>query len=202
MSTIDLVTAIGEFAIAIVIVWEMEENRRDRFLTEAAKIKNYADRGRIYAAFHATPRETVEAKSREFCKRIRLSGGDAPKLKLSCERQIVLFGRLAQIKRRALFYRRDYVKLFPHAVVLFWIMVNPYVKERREMTGEWWASDFESLARDCLEFLLREKSDVKLIIYGSDRQSQRDFVIAHDYLTELRSQLRSKSRDARTPIAS
>jgi hypothetical protein len=140
------VTALGEIAIAGVIVLEMQVNRRDPFLTEAAKIEHYRARGRVYAAIYDTVGDTTAEKREAFCKRIwkerdqDLRSEDREQessLKDSCEQQIVLFGRLEQIRRRALFFGRDYVELFPHAVVMFWIMVGPYIEERRRMTGDW-----------------------------------------------------------------
>src|SRR6266436_4774153 len=116
----ELTTAACEFLIAFVIWWEMEVNRREGFLARAAEFENYEDRGKIYQAFYYTSGESIQDKSREFCKRIWNDTNGDIDLKKSCERQIVLFGRLGQIRRRAWVYKRDYVKLFPHAVILFW----------------------------------------------------------------------------------
>jgi hypothetical protein len=185
-------TALGELAIAVVIWWEMEENRRERFQTEAAKIQNYEDRGRIYAAYYDTAGASIRQRSEEFCRRIwreqNAAEGEVD-LKTSCERQIVLFNRLGQISRRALFYKNDYLKLFPHAVVLFWIMLGPYIAERRAMTGNWWASDFEELTRECLKFLFKADANAHLTLYDRNRERGEDLTIPTTQLRDLQAEL-------------
>lgn len=182
-------TAIGEFLIAGVIWWEMEENRRERFMVEAAQIANYQDRGKIYSAFYDTDGESIQERSAEFCKRIWREEESNAELKTSCERQIVLFNRLGQISRRAWFYKRDYVKLFPHAVVIFWIMLKPYIVNRRGMTGDWWGSDFEQLTKRCLEFLFDENPNAHLSLYDHNRERKKDLIIPTSHLRELQVEL-------------
>lgn len=189
MQVAEWATAVGEFLIAGVILWEMEENRRERFLAEAAQIGNYEARGKIYSAFYDTAGESIKDRSEEFCKRIWKEEKDNTELKRSCEHQIVLFNRLGQISRRAWFYKRDYVKLFPHAVVLFWIMIRPYIVERRAMTGDWWASDFQQLTKQCLKFLFDDNPNAQLSLYDRDRQRKKDLIIPTSHLRELQDEL-------------
>lgn len=179
-------TAAMELLIAVVIGWELEETRRNNFLTEASDSKNYESRGAIYSAFYKTEGDTVEEKSREFCK---LIWEDAD-LKSKCERHIVLFGRLQQIRRYALTRRGEYIKVFPHTVVLFWIMLQPFIVERRALTGEWWASDFMKLAEKCLSYLLK-KPDRKLWLYDSDRKRKKDLEISTSDLRRVQASLRA-----------
>jgi hypothetical protein len=193
MGLAEWTTAAGEFLIALVIWWEMEVNRREGFLERAAEFTNYEDRGKIFLAFYDTSGESIQDKSREFCRRIWRDVNGETDLKRSCERQIVLFGRLGQIRRRAWVYKGDYVKLFPHAVILFWIMTAPYVNERRGMTGEWWASDFEFLTKKCLDFLLSKNPKAQLTLYGRAPEAEKLIVSTGD-LRELQNELRrSKS---------
>jgi hypothetical protein len=189
MSASEWATAVGEFVIAGVILWEMEVNRREWFLAKAGQIGNYADRGKIYSAFYDTNGESIEDRSTEFCKRIWKEDKENAKLKSRCERQIVLFNRLGQISRRASFYKRDYVKLFPHAVVLFWIMIRPYILERRAMTGDWWASDFQQLTKQCLEFLFDENPNAHLSLYDRNRERKEDLIIPTSHLRKLQDEL-------------
>ena len=191
MNVAEWATAVGEFAIAAVIMWEMEENRRERFLAEAAHMENYVDRGKIYSAFYETEGDSIEERSAEFCKRIWKAGEENSSLKNRCERQIVLFNRLGQIRSRAWLHRRDYVKLFPHAVVLFWIMIRPYIVERRGMTGDWWASDFQRLTERCIEFLFDGNPNAHLTLYDSNRERKKDLIIPTSRLRELQDELKA-----------
>ncbi len=195
MSIAEWASATGEFVIAFVIFLELEVGRRDGFLKEAAQMENYEDRGKIYAAFYNTDGGSTEDKSKRFCERFWKRESEDVNLKESCERQIVLFNRLGQIRRHAFLYRSDYIKLFPHAVVLFWIMVEPYIEKRRTMTGEWWARDFEELTKNCLSFLLRNLKG-GLTLYDGDRGVKKDFVIRMAELVLLKQKL-SSSRGAR-----
>jgi hypothetical protein len=188
MSYAEWATAGAEVLIAGVIWWEMEVNRRDNFLKEAATIGNYNNRRKINSAFYATDGESVEIRSKRFCERLWSSEKDDDVLKDSCEEQIVLFNRLGQISRHRWFYRDDYVELFPHAVVLFWMLVEPYIEMRRALTGEWWARDFRELTRECLRFLLKD-SNAKLYLYDRAGARRNDFVITTVELRQLKDRL-------------
>jgi hypothetical protein len=190
MNVAEWVTAGSELLIAAVIFLELEEGRRDKFLAEAANMENYIDRGKIYAAFYDTDGDSIGDRSKRFCERIWKREKEDIELKKSCERQIVLFNRLGQIRRHAWLFKDDYVKLFPHAVVLFWIMVEPYIEERRAMTGGWWGRDFEQLTRKCLRFLLKD-TDARLYLYDEDRSRKKDLEIPTNELRRLEKKLRS-----------
>jgi hypothetical protein len=179
-------TVFAELLIAAAILYELEENRRNNFFTEAADRKNYQARGKVYSAFFETEGNCVEDKSRKFCEQVWKD----VKLKRQCERHILLFGRLEQIRRHALVRRSEYVRLFPHTVVLFWIMLQPYIEERRALTGEWWATDFIDLTERCLSYLL-EKPDRKLWLYDSDRTRKKDLEISTDNLRRVQDSLRA-----------
>src|SRR5579859_6865921 len=118
-------TAGMEFLIGAVIYWELEENRRNTFQSEAANEMNYRARSKIYSEFFDTEGASIREKSHKFCQRI----WEEKSLKRRCQRHILLFNRLGQIRRYALFHRRDYIRLFPHTVVLFWMMLQPYIEE-------------------------------------------------------------------------
>ena len=131
-AAVEWCTAVGEFVVAYVIAREMEETRREKFFEHASDIEYYRDRAAIYSTFYTTKGDLLESRRKSFCDQIWSDGKqrddeDDSKLSLKdrCERQIVLFGKLGQIRRRALFFKKDYVELFPHAVVGFWIMLYP-----------------------------------------------------------------------------
>jgi hypothetical protein len=182
-------TAIGEFLIAGVIYWELEETRRAAFETEATNRENYEARGCIYSRFFDVEGTTLAEKSETFRKLI----WEDPQLRGKCERNIVLFSRLGQMRRYTLFHRRAYMKLFPHAVVLFWMMLQPFIEERRRLTGERWASDFKDLTAMCLGYLL-ENPEIELCLFDSDRKRKSDFKILRSDLLRLQGELTSAKR--------
>ena len=57
------IAAVGELLIAGVIVLELEENRRDKFLAEVAQMESYESRGRVYSSFYGTEGNTAAEKS-------------------------------------------------------------------------------------------------------------------------------------------
>jgi hypothetical protein len=208
---------VGEFAVAYVIVREMEEGRREKFFERSANMDNYRDRAYIYSEFFDTNADSIPGRSEAFCKRIREAAkteafvktdnadencrpkdGEKPNLKTSCERQIVLFGNLGQIRRRAWLFGDDYVEIFPHAVVGLWIMFLPYVRVRRDRTGKWWAKDFERLAADCLDFLLKDPK-ARITIYGRDETAGPPVEIDYSFLSNLKKNWKS-SIEQGTPL--
>jgi hypothetical protein len=182
-------TAGAELLIAAVIYWEVEETRRTSFQTEAANKENYDARGDIYSEFFNVEGKSVAEKSEKFCQRI----WEVKELKEKCERSIILFNRLGQIRRYALLHRRDYIRLFPNTVVLFWIMLQSYIEERRGLTGEWWARDFRDLTESCLRYLLKNP-DPKLCLYDNDRKRRKDLVIPRSDLVRLQEELAPSKR--------
>lgn len=189
MNWAEWATAFGEAAIAYVILREMEDNRRDRFLAEAAKIQNYRNRGKLYSAFYNTGGQSTEEKARRFCDDIWKNDGA---LRRSCEQQIVLLNRLGQIRRHASLFKEDYVTLFPHAVVICWVVLEPYIAKRRKMTGDWWAMDFERLAGLCLDFVL-DNCPAATLRLSDPKHEKDDFVIRTDELRQLEQRLKQRS---------
>jgi hypothetical protein len=185
-------TAAMECLIAAVIYWELEENRRSNFQMEAANEINYRSRNDIYSDFFGTEGSSFREKSEKFCQRV----WENKDLKSRCEQHILLFNRLGQIRRYALFHRRDYIRLFPHTVVLFWMMLQPYIEERRSLSGEWWGNDFRDLTEACLRYLLRNP-DRKLCLYDGDRGRRNDLFIPTSDLRQLQELLISEKRKMR-----
>jgi hypothetical protein len=181
-------SAVGEFLIAWVIFWEMEQNRRESFLNTAHRPESYEARRKTYAAFHATPGGCMAEKSKAFFEAVWGAGSREESIRESCEEQLSLFGRLGQIYRRAWINKQDYVKLFPQAVVMYWMMLEPYIADRRALTGEWWASDFETLTSACLEFLLRNPR-ASLTMHGLDRETE-NLIVHGDELRSLQQRLK------------
>lgn len=174
----------AELLVAFVILWELEEHRRSSFHDEAADSESYEARGEVYEEFFQTKANSIAEKSEAFCAQLWKEKW----LKRRCEEHIVPFSRLGQIRRYSLFFKTDYLELFPHTVVLFWIMLEPYITVRRRLTGKWWATDFMKLTFDCLGFLLKDP-DATLSFYDSDRTKANDIVITRTELVRLKEGL-------------
>jgi hypothetical protein len=128
----------------------------------------------------------MREKSINFCAQVWKDS----KLKRKCELHILMFSRLGQIRRYALIRRGVYVRMFPHTVVLFWIMLKPYIEERRKLTGEWWGEDFMDLTAKCLKYLLKKRGR-SLWLFDTDRIRKRELEITTSDLRLAQTELKA-----------
>jgi hypothetical protein len=68
-------------------------------------------------------------------------------------------------------------------------MIRPYIEERRAMTGDWWARDFQQLTKQCLEFLFDDDRNAQLSLYDRNRERKLDLIIPTSHLRELQDEL-------------
>ena len=124
----------GELIVAGVILWELDENRRVNFLTQAASQDMYEGRAEIYDEFMSFGGDGP-AKSEELRKLMWRSSV----FKKKCDAHILLFETLGGPANFAFFDRlfglNQFVSVFPHSVVAFWYMLQPYIEERQKRTG-------------------------------------------------------------------
>jgi hypothetical protein len=78
-------------------------------------------------------------------------------------------------------------------VVLFWMMLKPYIEERRALSGEWWGIDYSDLTEACVRHLLKNPNN-KLCLYDSDRKRKKDLFVSVSDLQQLRGELISAKR--------
>jgi hypothetical protein len=185
---------VGEIVVAAAIVWELDETRRFNFLSEVSSPEMYEARGEIYKAFINADGKSIAEKSEAIRKRI----WSEPEFKKSCDGQILLFEKVGTLARYALFDRlfqgNQFVSVFPHAVIAFWIMLQGYMKDREERTGPWWAQNFRRLTVGCIEYILKQKKP-RVRIHAASRAQTEDLIINERELRQLRSQLRAAQPD-------
>jgi len=185
---------VGEVAVAVAIVWELDENRRFNFLSEVSSPEMYQARGEIYEAFVNADGKSIAEKSETTRRRI----WSEPEFKKQCDGQILLFERVGTLARHALFDRlfqlNQFVSVFPHAVIAFWVMLQGYVKDREERTGPWWAQNFRRLTLGCIEYILKQEKP-RVRIHSASHPQTEDLIIGESELRRLRSQLRAACPD-------
>jgi hypothetical protein len=145
----------AEALVALVILYEVEQHRRSNFLEEASRSDPFDARTEIYQTFLETEGATAEAKSDAFCQ--SLWGN--PHLRTKCDRQIVFFNRLGHLLTPRLISwivsNEPILQWFPQSVVILWLILRPYIQERRRRAGRWWARQFEQFVLASVSFLLR-----------------------------------------------
>jgi hypothetical protein len=175
---------IGELVVAGAILWELEENRRVNFLSESASQKMYEGRAEIYEKFMAAPGDAA-AKAEALHQLIRKDSN----IKNACDRQILLFETLGGLARNTVFHREQFVSVFPHSVIAFWVMLQPYIEERKRRTGPWWAQNFRKFTVKCIKFILEQK-EPRVRIHNASRDESEDLIIDARELRLLRSKIR------------
>lgn len=169
-------TIAAEFLVAAVIYFELEQTRRQHFLEKAIDEHADHDRRSIYKAFVAIEGfTTLESRSAEFVRvmlRTSLESGNVANggvsLKTSCDRQIALFNDLGITVGSWYSQSGPLVEIFPHAAIYIWIILHPYIIQRRKDTGKWLAEPLLKFALECVAFVLKENGDRGLHLRNGD----------------------------------
>ena len=151
-------SVIAELVVAWVIYWELEHNRRARFMD--AFFAKYQDRALIYEAFVGLSSSTLENRRVIFITEIQKS----PSLRTRCDEQISHFSNLWQ--GQSWFGRFVVKRWFPHVVVQMWIMLGPYVRHRSSTRGLWGDRYFVRFAKAAVSTLQR-RDNLALEIWGA-----------------------------------
>ena len=185
---------VGELVVAAAIVWELDETRRHNFLSEVSSPKMYEARGEIYEAFVNAEGKSIAEKSEAIRKRI----WSEPNFKKNCDEQILLFEKVGTLARYALFDRifqmDQFVSVFPHAVIAFWVMLQAYMRDRDERTGPWWAQNFRRLTVRSIGYILKQQKP-RVRIHTASRHEAEDLIIDERELRMLRSHLQADHLD-------
>lgn len=146
--------AAMEGVVAFVILYEVEQHRRSAFLEQATGEEMFKQRRDIYGEFLALNSTSLEERSEAFRKLLWVK----PDLRDKCDRQIVLFSKLGELLTPKpiswVISNKSVLQWFPHSVVILWVILNPYIQERRKNLGEWWAKSFSDFTGACVQSLL------------------------------------------------
>jgi hypothetical protein len=154
----------AEVFVGIVIYLELEHSRFTSFLEKATAKNADQERRDLYAAYLNLP-GTPEEKTEEFHRWIYRDSFAGKALKLKCDNQIALFSEMDFASNRwfSLPFRENrFVALFPHAPVYMWRIIGPYLRDRREATGPWFAQKALIFIKQCTEYVLGHTEELKL----------------------------------------
>ena len=149
----------AEAAVAWAIVSESETTRRSHFIERTTKDERNKDRAAIYCTFLETKAADRKAQSREFVKTLWLD----ETLKRQCDSQIEMLNDLGLIIGSGLRWSEDfYVEIFPHAAVYMWVILEPYLKQRRDDAGPLFAKPMLTFMKKCVTLLINQGHEIKL----------------------------------------
>jgi hypothetical protein len=95
------------------------------------------ERSEIYAVYQGIlEKSDFDEASEEFLKKIQ----EDADLKDKCDRQVAHFNALGIGIDHRLAQKQKIVGIFPHAAVLVWLILGPYIKQRRQDSGSWFAT--------------------------------------------------------------
>ena len=188
-------TVLAEVFVGCVIYLELEQNRRTDFLEKATQEEANQDRREIYKTFLAMEGvTTLDERSAAFV-RLMLSTpaetvNNQPTLKKRCDRQIALFNNLGITVGEWYSWSAPLVKIFPHAAIYIWIVLHPYIIQRRQDTGDWLAKPLLQFTLKCVTFVLSQSYDRGLHLRPGDghdglRISRTDLKKVEKQLSDL-----------------
>jgi hypothetical protein len=124
----ELLSAVGGIAIAVVLYYELEENRASTFLENVQNPDFVKARRNLYEAYVAVaqPGTSLKARAEAFKNKIE---GDVD-LRSSCDFQWINIDRLQYDLRNSLFHSRLLADWFPQVLVSLWVMTGLYVRDR------------------------------------------------------------------------
>jgi hypothetical protein len=124
--------SIGEFVIAGVIYYELEESRASTFLANVQNPDFLKDRRRLYAAYVDVAQSGTSLKARAEAFKNKIES-DAD-LRSLCDLQWYNIDRLQYALRNSLLHSRLLAQWFPQTLVSLWVMTGLYVRDR-QVTG-------------------------------------------------------------------
>lgn len=151
-------TFIAEIGVVLVIWRESETTRRTHFIATTTHDKRNEERGAIYARYLEISEPNLEQRSNLFVAKMF----EDKELKRHCDRQIELFNGLGVIISPWLTRTETYVRIFPHAAIYIWIILRPYITQRRRDAGRFFAEPMLKFALACAEFLIKENRPLHL----------------------------------------
>jgi len=175
----DWLSTLGEFSIAFVIYYEIEEQRVSSFLTDVQSKEFYKERKKIYEEYVRTG--PADASVRERAELFEKKLWDDDKLRAICDLQWTYIYRLRFAVRRSIFHKSVVAKWFPQVLVSLWVMTNRYVRERERLRPLDEADYGIKAVRESLR-VLKKRGLRDITIYASGREK---VVIPKEVLEEM-----------------
>lgn len=151
----------------VAIYLEVRQSRQARFFEAVTAAGANKDRGEIYEEYVRLTGEFPDLKTRTlaFLKVIHAK----PAIRDACDSQVRLLNDMGFTATRGL-GRRHFIELFPHGPIFLWLIAGPYVEERREDTGPWYARHMLVFAERSVKYVkgYMEKSGKPLVLRSKD----------------------------------
>jgi len=149
------ISAVGECAIAFVILWEWEGSRVDHFIEDVGEKEIAEGRTEILRAYLNV--QEGGGKRRNELFREEVEKPNNRKLRETCAENIRCLSRIGARMPWIRPLRR--IVLDWHVVVWFWEILGPYVLQKRREVGSSYATAFMTYTLASLERLLKQQRE-------------------------------------------
>ncbi len=184
LETIGLaISALAEFVVAWVIYYEWEGGRLDQFLADADLLVQ--DRHNIYGAFCGLPRSGSKPQNQVFKEYLESEG--STELLDSCHKNIRLLSRIGARLPKVPWLKRT--PLDWHVAAILWMILGPYVEDRRKESGPSYADTFLKYALASTKHLLAQKRET-WTIRDPDRSRKQDVSFSREELLAMQKDLK------------
>lgn len=187
-------TFIAEIGVVWVIWRESETTRRNHFIETTTRDERNQERATIYAAYLEIKEPDFEQRSRLLVAKMH---ADTQDFKRQCDRQIELFNGLGLIISPWFTRKKTYVRIFPHAAIYMWIILRPYITQRRMDAGTFFAEPMLKFMLACAEFLIKENRPLRI----RHPQGADELTISVAHLQLVRQQLKAELDNPLRPFA-
>jgi len=177
------ISALAEFVVAWVIYYEWEGGRLVQFLGEADLLVK--DRHDIYFAFCGLPQPSSKPQNQGFKEYLELEGNT--ELLDSCHKNIRLLSRIGARLPKVPWLKRT--PLDWHVAAILWMILGPYVEDRRKESGPSYADTFLKYALASTKHLLAQKRDT-WTIRDPDRSRRQDVSLSREELLAMQKELK------------
>jgi hypothetical protein len=172
-------SAVGEWAIAGVIYYEIEENRISTFLAQVQSPDFYQQRSVLYEAYTGLPLPpdaTIKQRAIDFDAELWKN----EKLRGTLDGQWTNLVRLQYGVRRSLLHRNLIAQWFPQVMISIWAMSAIYIHSREKKRGTAPTDKYGYKAVRQSVKRMNKQGLIPITIYSGD--GSKDFVISTDVL--------------------
>jgi hypothetical protein len=180
---ISAISAVGEWAIAIVILWEWEGSRVDHFIEDVGTEESTRGRTKIFSEYLKIS-EGTQPRNELFKE--ELEKPENKELRETCAESIRCLSRIGA--RMPWIWPLKNIVLDWHVVVFLWEILGPYVRQKRNEVGTSYATSFLRYALASLERLLKQKR--KQWTIRDPALPKKVVVLTRNHMEQMKGELR------------